>query len=212
MELVLRPAFGAGVAAAVAGAGLVAVAPVASPVLNLPEVGAVAVELTTAAVADFADIPHAAAPVILANSDFFNSLGFNFEHILTGAWNALTALTQFQLADAVHEGINSLANAMAIPQNIALGVVGLLTGDNLFDGIGHTAAIAVNPDMFAGVAAHLQEFVTSMTQSVDQLFQGHLVDALGDFYFGINQLLIEIPEQIVVGSTQFIWQDLLGLP
>lgn len=218
MEQILRRGATAGVAATVVGAGLMAVNPVAPPRLDTQHVPQFGVQLTTAAadaVSDLAsDVANAASGVVLiAGGDLWYALGWNVEHIMDSAWDALTDLTQFKLADAVHEVAIGLANVVLIPENLLLGAVSFLTGDWAlpnFSFIGEGAPL--DPDMWAGLWSSLQDIGTSLTGAVSELFQGHLGVSLMDFFLGINNLIIAIPEQLAVGATAFIWQDLLGLP
>ncbi|HET9875181.1 MAG TPA: hypothetical protein VFQ37_05375 [Mycobacterium sp.] len=191
MEQVLHRGIRAGVAAAVAGAGLLAVTPAAPPQLDLREV---AVQLTSVDAADL-----------------FTALGTNLHGAATNLSAGVTDLFQLHLADAVASFANVDGNLIAIPENIELAAVGGLLGQDFEAYVSYTAGSLDWSQFFTGVLSLPGNILQAAWTAVEDLFHGQLANALlEDFAIG-NALLLGLPELFVFGLPALVDDSLLSL-
>lgn len=193
MEQTLHRGSSAALAAAVVGAGVIAIAPVAPrPELPLRDN---AVQLTYNAFDAVTDNAQAAFAGIFGPSgaieDFFN---LDLDGVLY----------------AIH---HSMVNSFLIPENLLIGGLGALLGhafapsDFLFHPLD---ALVVDPLSDAGIALHVM--VTALGNAVSDLFSLNLVGALQNTLLAFDTAMFEIPAALIAGTTELVWSDLLGLP
>lgn len=168
----------AGVAAAVVGAGLIAVTPITPPTPAAPPpVQHIDVQLTT--------------DVLTAVSD-------NIQNGFSDLGGALVALIHLHLSQSLQDVFTSGLNAVFVPENLAIGLLDAVAGQSaafFTSGL----PIFVGPDVIGTVWNLLQETVTSISKGVTQLFSLDVSDAFVDFSQAFNRAVVEVPAELLAG-------------
>lgn len=204
MELTLRQSISAALAVAVGGTGLTAVTPGAPPQLAVQHA---ATQLTTVA-ADFGDIANSASSA----ADLFTALGNNLSTAGNDLWNGLTDLFQLDLAHEVGNFANIPLSLIAVPENIAIALVGGLLGQD-FD-----SYVAISPyaltswsDLLPVLSTVFDLSLKALWTSVEDLFKGQLANALLYADGALDNLLCTIPATVVLGVPTMLGAELLSL-
>lgn len=188
MEQALHRSIAAGAAAAVATAGLVAVAPAAAPRLDL---SGAAVQLTAAAVDDFDAIANATASLPLPDLGYIaDALAFNAHTAVEQASQAVTAIMHLDTASAMAHLLNAVFQVVpAMPENV---IVGLLGGMEGFVGYENPyAALTSWADILPTLTHSVQTGLSEITSAVTSLLHFDLGPAAFFAFEGFNQLVIQ---------------------
>lgn len=175
MEQVLRQGIAACVAAAVAGAGLIAVAPAAPPALPVQHID------------------------VQLSADVFSALSQNVQDIVTDLGNSVTAFTHLHLSADAAALFSAGYNAIFMPQNVIIAGIAALTGDTNPLFLDH-GLLGLGPDVLGTVWGYLQVVMNDISVGVQSLFALHASDAFGDFSSAFDAAVIGIPAEVVVGS------------
>lgn len=190
-RIAARPPIAAGLAAAVASVGVIAAGPTTVPNLQLPQFD---VQLT------------------YAPADVFGILADNLNVALGELEGVLDSLGAFDLDGALAGVFDGINNFIFMPENLLIAGVGVLTGDGsvpFFD-TGHYWTY--DSDIFETLANYMVSIGGFLQNSFDDLLSLNIAGSVWEFLNAFNLAVFAIPEEILVGTTAFLWSDLLGLP
>lgn len=197
MENVLHRGVTVGIATAVAGAGLFAVVPLTAPPtlpLRQTDVRLMSDPVTETLTTVWQDAQ-------LAINDVFGTGGF------------FDDLFQLDLDGALYDLHSSLYNLVLIPENLLVGGLGALLGEdlNMLDFLWHSDHI-VGSDLLGDLFFGFKTVLEQLGYAMDSLFNLDLAGSLYHSLQAFDYAFLEIPAALILDPVHFLWSDLLGMP
>lgn len=201
MELALRSGATAGVA--LLAASLVAVAPLARPVLEELQQRALALDASAAFVDPLSNLSDLAYGLQTVFDEGIDGIGYGFNEVVDGEVLA-------GLQDAVI-GVDNIV--IVAPETLFNGVVSTLVGQD-FD---HTwfywepGPLATSlPDLIDIVQSRIQSGQDLISEGLGLLGQGVVPEGLREVTAGVDFFIIAAPNDFAFGAANVLWESLLA--